>query len=150
MKMGSMQSHGLPQVEFCIPIFHLTLSNNSYHSILRNYPKALNISPQVSLSSHTSYIPKYSEENRTVLDVFVLRSFFTDNPLYYNSYTCKRKFINKKILAKFFYTAAKLNVIRNLLLTAIHSLRSSPSGNITACLRFPLPRVASACFKSSY
>lgn len=36
------------------------------------------------------------------------------------------------------------------LLTAIHSLRSSPSGSMTACLRFPLPSVASACFSSSY
>lgn len=39
---------------------------------------------------------------------------------------------------------------KSTVLTAIHSLRSSPSGNITACLRLPLPRVASACFKSSY
>lgn len=37
-----------------------------------------------------------------------------------------------------------------LLLTAIHSLRSSPSGNMTACLKFPLPSVASACLSSSY
>ena len=36
------------------------------------------------------------------------------------------------------------------LLTAIHSLRSSPSGSMTACRRFPLPSVASACFSSSY
>lgn len=39
---------------------------------------------------------------------------------------------------------------KSTVLTAIHSLRSSPSGNMTACLRLPLPRVASACFKSSY
>lgn len=43
-----------------------------------------------------------------------------------------------------------ISVSQDLLLTAIHSLRSSPSGSITACLRLPLPRVASACFRSSY
>ena len=32
------------------------------------------------------------------------------------------------------------------LLTAIHSFRSSPSGSWTASFRFPLPRVAAACF----
>lgn len=37
-----------------------------------------------------------------------------------------------------------------LLLTAIHSLRSSPSGSMTAIRRFPLPSVASACLSSSY
>lgn len=36
------------------------------------------------------------------------------------------------------------------LFTAIHSLRSSPSGSITACRRLPLPSVASACLRSSY
>jgi len=30
------------------------------------------------------------------------------------------------------------------LLTASHSFRSSPSGRMTACLRFPLPRTAVA------
>lgn len=37
-----------------------------------------------------------------------------------------------------------------LLLTATHSLRSSPSGSMTAMRRFPLPSVASACFSNSY
>ena len=37
-----------------------------------------------------------------------------------------------------------------LLFTATHSFRSSPSGSITACLKFPLPRVAAACFIKSY
>lgn len=37
-----------------------------------------------------------------------------------------------------------------LLLTATHSFKSSPSGNMTAMRRFPLPSVASACFNSSY
>lgn len=37
-----------------------------------------------------------------------------------------------------------------LLLTATHSFKSSPSGNMTAIRRFPLPSVASACFNSSY
>jgi len=32
----------------------------------------------------------------------------------------------------------------NALLTASHSLRSSPSGSTTACRRLPDPRVASA------
>lgn len=41
-------------------------------------------------------------------------------------------------------------VFIHLLLTAIHSFRSSPSGSMTACLKFPLPSVASACFSSSY
>ncbi len=36
------------------------------------------------------------------------------------------------------------------LFTAIHSLRSSPSGNITASRRLPLPSVAAACFIKSY
>ena len=38
----------------------------------------------------------------------------------------------------------------HLLLTATHSLRSSPSGSITASRRFPLPSVAAACFIKSY
>lgn len=38
----------------------------------------------------------------------------------------------------------------HLLLTATHSLRSSPSGSNTASLRFPEPRVAAACFIRSY
>lgn len=37
-----------------------------------------------------------------------------------------------------------------LLLTATHSLRSSPSGSSTANLRLPEPRVAAACFIRSY
>ena len=37
-----------------------------------------------------------------------------------------------------------------LLLTATHSLRSSPSGSDTASLRLPLPSVAAACFIRSY
>lgn len=37
-----------------------------------------------------------------------------------------------------------------LLLTATHSFKSSPSGNMTAIRRLPLPSVASACFNSSY
>lgn len=36
----------------------------------------------------------------------------------------------------------------SLLLTASHSLRSSPIGSRTASRRFPLPRVASMCFFS--
>lgn len=44
----------------------------------------------------------------------------------------------------------KCAVLIHSLLTAIHSLRSSPSGSITACLKFPLPSVASACLSSSY
>jgi hypothetical protein len=35
-----------------------------------------------------------------------------------------------------------------LLLTASHSKRSSPGGSRTASLKFPLPRVASMCFRS--
>lgn len=40
--------------------------------------------------------------------------------------------------------------LANLLLTATHSFKSSPSGSITAIRRLPLPSVASACFSSSY
>lgn len=90
---------------------------------------------------------KYSEEHSFGC---ICTCFFTDKLLHYNIFTCKRKLISKKILTKSYYKLTKLNVAKNLLLTAIHSLRSSPSGSITACLRFPLPRVASACFKSSY
>lgn len=39
---------------------------------------------------------------------------------------------------------------RYLLLTATHSLRSSPSGNNTANLKLPEPSVAAACFIRSY
>lgn len=38
----------------------------------------------------------------------------------------------------------------NLLLTATHSLRSSPSGSMTAERRLPEPSVAAACFIRSY
>lgn len=38
----------------------------------------------------------------------------------------------------------------NILFTATHSFRSSPSGNMTASRKFPLPRVAAACFIKSY
>jgi hypothetical protein len=38
----------------------------------------------------------------------------------------------------------------DVLLTASHSLISSLSGSMTACLRFPLPKVAFACLWSSY
>lgn len=48
------------------------------------------------------------------------------------------------------YCVCRLLVLSHSLFTAIHSLRSSPSGSMTACLRFPLPSVASACFSSSY
>lgn len=37
---------------------------------------------------------------------------------------------------------------KELLFTASHSFRSSPGGSLTASLRFPLPRVASMCFRS--
>lgn len=46
-----------------------------------------------------------------------------------------------------------MNIYRTcqyLLLTATHSLRSSPSGNKTANLKLPEPRVAAACFIRSY
>uniref|UniRef100_A0A6B0UET4 Putative secreted protein n=1 Tax=Ixodes ricinus TaxID=34613 RepID=A0A6B0UET4_IXORI len=39
---------------------------------------------------------------------------------------------------------------KSTVLTATHSLRSSPSGSMTASLRFPLPSVAAACFIRSY
>ncbi|BAS84652.1 Os03g0409500, partial [Oryza sativa Japonica Group] len=39
----------------------------------------------------------------------------------------------------------KFTWLKNLLLTASHSLRSSPIGRRTASRRFPLPRVASMC-----
>lgn len=42
------------------------------------------------------------------------------------------------------------NEMPYLLLTATHSFKSSPSGNITASLRFPEPSVAAACFIKSY
>jgi hypothetical protein len=38
----------------------------------------------------------------------------------------------------------------DVLLTATHSLRSSPSGSITASRKLPEPKVAAACFISSY
>lgn len=38
----------------------------------------------------------------------------------------------------------------NILLTATHSLRSSPSGSMTARRKFPEPKVAAACFIKSY
>jgi len=38
----------------------------------------------------------------------------------------------------------------DLLLTATHSFRSSPSGSMTASRRFPEPNVAAACFIKSY
>lgn len=41
-----------------------------------------------------------------------------------------------------------MNQKRILLLTASHSFGSSPGGSRTASLRFPLPRVASMCFRS--
>lgn len=45
-------------------------------------------------------------------------------------------------------TPFPLNIwgMQNLLLTASHSLRSSPGGNRTASLKFPLPKVESMCF----
>lgn len=52
-----------------------------------------------------------------------------------------RLVINKRQLDRQFY---------NLLLTATHSFKSSPSGNITASRKFPEPRVAAACFIKSY
>lgn len=42
------------------------------------------------------------------------------------------------------------HVITDLLLTAIHSLRSSPSGSATASRRFPLPSVTAAWRIKSY
>lgn len=38
---------------------------------------------------------------------------------------------------------------KSTVLTATHSLRSSPSGSMTASLKFPDPRVAAACFIKS-
>ncbi|CAL5364093.1 unnamed protein product [Camellia sinensis] len=37
---------------------------------------------------------------------------------------------------------------KSTVLTASHSLASSPGGSLTASLRFPLPNVASMCFLS--
>jgi hypothetical protein len=42
----------------------------------------------------------------------------------------------------------KRKMWEKLLLTASHSKRSSPGGRRTASLKFPLPRVASMCFRS--
>merc|ERR1719154_76592 len=39
---------------------------------------------------------------------------------------------------------------KSTVLTAIHSFKSSPSGNCTADRKFPDPRVAAACFIRSY
>ena len=39
---------------------------------------------------------------------------------------------------------------KSTVLTATHSLISSPSGNMTACLRFPEPSVAAACLTTVY
>lgn len=44
----------------------------------------------------------------------------------------------------------EITIDQNLLLTATHSFKSSPSGNITANLKFPEPKVAAACFINSY
>lgn len=56
-----------------------------------------------------------------------------------------------KIIKYSFRAWLNRNSVRyNLLFTATHSFKSSPSGSITASLRFPLPKVAAACFIKSY
>lgn len=62
-----------------------------------------------SLYSTTQATIRYSEQNNTLWSYLPLHS--SGNLLYYDSYTHKRKFINKKISAISSYKPAKLKVI---------------------------------------
>lgn len=56
----------------------------------------------------------------------------------------------EEIVNLIFSGTNKLCKKHDLLLTATHSFKSSPSGSATAFLKFPDPNVAAACFMRSY